>query len=102
MGLGTLLVRHGLPRLNRRSEWPVHHQAHRPFTSSDLLLADLAKILRNLHIDLSAAGRPEETLATAEEAAGIWRRLAEADPAAHKSDLARSLDSLGTLPPELA
>ncbi|WP_255348969.1 tetratricopeptide repeat protein [Micromonospora sp. ATCC 39149] len=52
-----------------------------------------------LHADhagrLHNAGQRQETLAPAEEAVAIRRRLAEADPAAHEPDLAASLTSLG-------
>ena len=47
-----------------------------------------------LDTSLSELGRRDEALAATTEAAGIWRRLAQAD-AAHEADLARVLCNLG-------
>jgi hypothetical protein len=50
--------------------------------------------LNNLSNGLAEAGRREEALVAIEEAVGIRRRLAEANPAAWEPDLARSLNNL--------
>jgi tetratricopeptide (TPR) repeat protein len=47
--------------------------------------------LNNLGAMLSALGRREEALAPSQEAVAIYRRLAEANPAAYLPDLARGL-----------
>lgn len=59
--------------------------------------ADLAGWLNGLGIRLSVVGWREEALAPATEAVEIYRRLAEANPAAHLPSLATSLDNLGRL-----
>ena len=51
----------------------------------------------NLAIRLTNTGRREQALTPAEEATGIYRRLAEANPDAYLPDLAASLTNLGTL-----
>jgi tetratricopeptide (TPR) repeat protein len=51
--------------------------------------------LHNLGNWLSGLGRRDEALAAAEEATGIYRRLAEANPAAYLPNLAGSLNNLG-------
>ncbi|WFE93555.1 tetratricopeptide repeat protein [Micromonospora sp. WMMD987] len=50
---------------------------------------------------LANAGLRDQALPPAEEAAGIYRRLAEVNPAAYLPDLAGSLNSLGVLLSEL-
>ncbi|MGY1937539.1 P-loop NTPase, partial [Nocardia gipuzkoensis] len=55
---------------------------------------DLASSLNNLSNRLSELGRHEEGLAAAEEAAGIYRKLAETRPDAYLPDLAMSLNGL--------
>jgi tetratricopeptide (TPR) repeat protein len=51
--------------------------------------------LTNLGNRLSRVGRHRDALAPAEEAVTLYRRLAEANPAAHLPYLAASLNSLG-------
>jgi tetratricopeptide (TPR) repeat protein len=51
--------------------------------------------LNNLGTFLSGLGRREQALAPAEEATGIYRRLAEANPDAYLPDLANSLWAYG-------
>ncbi len=51
--------------------------------------------LHNLGNVLSELGRREEALAATEEAVGLFRRLAEGQPAAFLPDLAGSLNNLG-------
>ncbi|WP_224277530.1 tetratricopeptide repeat protein [Streptomyces sp. LS1784] len=50
--------------------------------------------LNNLSVDLGKVGRRAESLAAGEEAAGLYRDLAEANPAAHLPELAMSLNTL--------
>jgi hypothetical protein len=57
-------------------------------------LPDLANSLNTLAIFLAQAGRQEHALVSIEEAAGHYRRLAEAEPDAYLPDLAWSLKSL--------
>jgi tetratricopeptide (TPR) repeat protein len=57
--------------------------------------AALAASLYNLGNRLSEVGRREDALAPTEEAATIFRRLAETNPAAHLPNLATSLNNLG-------
>ena len=56
--------------------------------------ASLARALQSLGVYLSELGRYQEALAVAEEAVGLWRKLARDNPA-HQPDLARALNSLG-------
>ncbi|MFC8850687.1 tetratricopeptide repeat protein, partial [Micromonospora sp. NPDC057141] len=58
-------------------------------------LPELAGSLNNLGLRLSELGRREEALPPAEEAAAIYRRLAEAIPGAYLPELAGSLNNLG-------
>ena len=54
----------------------------------------LASMLQSLGIYLHDLGRPQEALAAAEEALGLWRELAAANPA-HQPELAGSLHNVG-------
>jgi hypothetical protein len=54
----------------------------------------LARSLSNLASRLAGVGRREDALAAGEEAAGIYRELAEARPEAFRPDLAGSLHNL--------
>ncbi|MFI8237669.1 tetratricopeptide repeat protein [Streptomyces sp. NPDC085866] len=54
----------------------------------------MAGALNNLAIGLAEVGRRQEALAPAEEAADIYRVLAEASPDAHLDDLAGALNTL--------
>ncbi|MGW4946369.1 tetratricopeptide repeat protein [Actinoplanes sp. NPDC004185] len=54
-----------------------------------------ARYSGNLAIRLAYSGRRERALAAAEEAMGIYRRLAEVNPDAYLPDLASSLSNLG-------
>jgi tetratricopeptide (TPR) repeat protein len=65
------------------------------------VLAERARRLNNLCVSLSELGRREEALASAEEAAGIYRRLSEKNPDAFLPDLAMSLNNLGNRLSEL-
>ncbi len=58
---------------------------------------DRARALNAFGIALSALGRRQEALAAADEAAGLYRKLAEANPDAFPPDLANSLDTLGEI-----
>ncbi|HKZ55991.1 MAG TPA: toll/interleukin-1 receptor domain-containing protein [Anaerolineales bacterium] len=60
-----------------------------------------ARLLNNLGVRLSELGRREEALFAAQEAVGVYRKLAEARPEAFLPDLARSLNSLGNQLSEL-
>ena len=51
--------------------------------------------MNNLGHRLSRPGRRDEALAPTDEAVDIYRRLAQANPAAFVPDLARSLNNLG-------
>jgi tetratricopeptide (TPR) repeat protein len=57
--------------------------------------------LDNLGVQLSVLGRRKDAVAAAEEAVTIYRRLAEANPAAYLSGLASALNNLGVLLSEL-
>ncbi|MGD9486300.1 tetratricopeptide repeat protein [Streptomyces sp. TRM70308] len=57
--------------------------------------SELAASLINFSNRLAGAGRRADSLAAAEQAVIICRRLAAADPAAHEPDLAGSLSNLG-------
>ncbi|MFJ9371645.1 hypothetical protein ACIRRA_45695, partial [Nocardia sp. NPDC101769] len=57
-------------------------------------LPDLAGSLNNLAVQQAQVGDRDAALATITEAAGHYRRLAEANPAAHLPDLAISLNNL--------
>jgi tetratricopeptide (TPR) repeat protein len=57
--------------------------------------ADRAGDLSLYATRLAQVGRREAALGPAEEATGIYRGLAEANPAAHQPDLAMSLNNLG-------
>jgi tetratricopeptide (TPR) repeat protein len=54
-----------------------------------------SRLLNNLGAALSALGRREEALAAAQEAADIYRKLADKNPQAFLPDLARSLGVYG-------
>ena len=54
-----------------------------------------ASLLSSLSVKLGWVGRRGDALAPTEEAVDIYRRLAEADPAAHLFNLASSLNDLG-------
>ena len=56
-----------------------------------------SRLLNNLGAALSALGRRDEALAAAQEAAGIYRKLAEKNPQAFLPHLAASLNNLGTM-----
>jgi tetratricopeptide (TPR) repeat protein len=58
---------------------------------------ELATVLNNLGIRLSALGRREEALQAAHEAVGLYRQLAAQRPDAFLPDLAMSLDTRGTV-----
>ncbi|MFI6079106.1 tetratricopeptide repeat protein [Actinoplanes sp. NPDC051343] len=58
--------------------------------------ADQAQLHATLALRLANAGRREQALAPAEDAASIYRRLAEAHPDAYLPNLATSLNNLGT------
>ncbi len=58
-------------------------------------VAERARLLNNLARSLSALGRREEALTATEEAVGIYRPLAQANPVAFLPDLAMSLHNLG-------
>jgi len=60
-----------------------------------------ARLWNNLGFALSALGRREEALAATEEAVGIYRELAQANPQAFLPDLAMSLNNLGAMLSEL-
>ncbi|MGW6520972.1 hypothetical protein [Streptomyces sp. NPDC054962] len=60
----------------------------------DAFLADLARSLYNLAIDLGELGRREGGLAAAEEAVAAYRRLAALRPDAFLPDLAANLNDL--------
>ena len=53
--------------------------------------------LNNLATFLAKVGRREEALQAAQEAADLYRRLADATPQAFEPDLARSLGTLGAV-----
>ncbi|MGH8909961.1 MAG: tetratricopeptide repeat protein [Egibacteraceae bacterium] len=55
--------------------------------------AELARLLHNLSLRLSEAGRRAEALAVGAEAVALRRRLADADPAAFLPNLAASLNN---------
>ena len=55
--------------------------------------AERASWLSDLSTCLADLGRPEEALATIEEAVTIWRELARARPDAYLPDLATSLNN---------
>ncbi|MGR4879377.1 caspase family protein [Streptomyces sp. LARHCF249] len=55
---------------------------------------DLASALGNVSISLSQAGRRLDAVAPAQEAADLYRDLADSDPAAYRPELARSLNNL--------
>ncbi|MCG5439023.1 tetratricopeptide repeat protein, partial [Micromonospora foliorum] len=57
--------------------------------------AEQAELLATHAARLSSAGRYNDALTSAEEAAGIYRRLAETNPTAHLPDLAKSLNNVG-------
>jgi hypothetical protein len=46
---------------------------------------------------LTGSGRLQDALAAAEEAVTVYQRLAQANPAAHEPDLARSLNNLAVI-----
>ncbi|MDW7992902.1 MAG: tetratricopeptide repeat protein, partial [Anaerolineae bacterium] len=58
---------------------------------------EYARIQGNLGNALSALGRREEALVATQEAAGIYRQLAQANPQAFLPDLAMSLNNLGNV-----
>ncbi len=60
-----------------------------------------AALLNNLSVDLSLAGRHKEALEKAQEAANIYRQLAEDNPQAFMPNLAMSLNNLATFLSEL-
>ncbi|MFD4956883.1 tetratricopeptide repeat protein [Streptomyces sp. NPDC058451] len=68
---------------------------HRLATTHDP--ATRAHIYKTLAVRQSYAGLRNEALTTAEEAVGIWRRLAEGNQVAYEPDLALSLTNLGVL-----
>jgi hypothetical protein len=57
--------------------------------------------LNNLSVRLGEMGRREDGVAAIEEAAALYRRLAEANPAAYEPDLASSLNFPGGPPPDV-
>jgi tetratricopeptide (TPR) repeat protein len=61
---------------------------------TDTDAADLASALHNLGNRLDGLGRYQEALAAAEESVGLWRPIAQANPA-RQPDLASALSSLG-------
>ena len=63
--------------------------------------AELAQSLLLMGTSLSETGRREEALSPTEEAVELYRRLAEANPAAFLPDLASSLNNLGVILCEL-
>ncbi|MGE3413091.1 MAG: tetratricopeptide repeat protein [Dehalococcoidia bacterium] len=65
-----------------------------PNTESFLSQSVFAMSLNNLANRLSEVGRREEALAPAEEAAAIYRELAESNPAVYRPDLAGTLNNL--------
>ena len=60
-----------------------------------------ARYLHNLAIRLSGVARSVEALEVAQEAAGLYRDLAGASPAAYTPDLARSLNNLANVMSEI-
>ena len=72
--------------------------AHLPDTGNE---EERARLLNNLGLRYSELGRRDEALATAEEAAEIYRGLAKARPDAFLPNLAGSLNNLGLMYSEL-
>ncbi|MFV2126604.1 tetratricopeptide repeat protein [Micromonospora sp. LOL_013] len=72
----------------------------RRLTTHRLATADeptTARLLGSLGNRLSEAGRRDEALTATTEAADVYRRLAQANPAAYEPDLAMSLNNLGVM-----
>ncbi|MBT1189832.1 tetratricopeptide repeat protein, partial [Streptomyces sp. CJ_13] len=66
------------------------------YAQEEVFRLDLAAVLGDVAVSLFHAGRREEALAPAQEAADLYRALARSDPAAHLPDLAGSLNNLAT------
>ena len=74
------------------AERHVHRAVHEA-----TLPAERARLLATLGYRLTNAGRREDALAPTEEAATLYRALAQANPAAHTPNFALSLNNLGAL-----
>ena len=65
--------------------------------SSEALQSEVARLLNNLSVRMSALGRREEALSKAEEAVRLYEQLARARPDAFLPDLATSLNNLANM-----
>ncbi|WP_437666858.1 DUF3856 domain-containing protein [Sorangium sp. So ce1182] len=90
----------GLPyptvSLRRVAEW-VNRALLRDSSDAadDLLLAEQARRLNNLSINIAELGRREEALEATKEAVAVGRKLAERNADAFQPELAMSLSNLG-------
>ncbi|WP_248824664.1 tetratricopeptide repeat protein, partial [Frankia umida] len=86
----TARLRDHTPGLPPARRWVLPRRRTIP---PDTYLPDLATSLNNLSVRLGAVGRPEQALATIEEAVTIRRRLAADRPDTYLPDLATSLNN---------
>ncbi|MFD8989222.1 caspase family protein [Streptomyces goshikiensis] len=67
------------------------------YAQEEVFRPDLAEVLGDVAVSLSHAGRREEALAPAQEAADLYRALALNNPAAYLPELAGSLNNLANV-----
>ncbi|MFE6267556.1 caspase family protein, partial [Streptomyces goshikiensis] len=67
------------------------------YAQEEVFRPDLAEVLGDVAVSLSHAGRREEALAPAQEAADLYRALARDNPAAYLPELAGSLNNLANV-----